>query len=83
MRCMVDGKPAEFTIHDLRPGFELSGTLPPREACGATLLSFICPATASPAQLGQSSDTRQLGLAFQKLSAISDATASKKSKKAE
>jgi len=72
MRCLLDGKPAEFAVHDLRNGYELSGVLPPRADPGATVLTFICPATASPAQLGQSTDTRQLGLCFQKLTARSN-----------
>jgi len=71
MRCLHDGKPAEFTVHDLRNGYELSGILPPRRDPGATLLTFVCPATASPAQLGQGTDTRQLGLCFQRLAAWS------------
>ena len=71
MRCMLDGKPTEFAVHDLRNGYEVSGVLPPRADHGASVLTFICPATASPAQLGQSADTRQLGLAFQKLTARS------------
>lgn len=67
MRCLLDGKPAEFTVHEQRGGYEISGVLPAREGGGASVLSFICPATASPAQLGVSADTRQLGLSFQKL----------------
>jgi hypothetical protein len=67
MRCLVDGKPADITVHKLATGFELSGDLLPRHDGGASVLSFTVPATASPAQLGQSNDTRQLGLCFQKL----------------
>ena len=67
MRCTVDGKPADFTVHALAGGFELNGNLPPRQDGGASVIGFIVPATASPAQLGQSNDTRQMGLCFQKL----------------
>ncbi len=69
MRCLVDGKPAEVTVHTLASGFELSGNLLPRLDSGASVISFTVPATASPAQLGQSNDTRQLGLCFLKLTA--------------
>jgi len=71
MRCLLDGKPADITVHDLRGSFELSGVLPPRADPGASVLTFICPATASQAQLGQGSDQRQMGLCFQKLTAQS------------
>jgi len=71
MRCLLDGKPADIAVHDQRGGFELSGVLPPRGDSGATVLSFIVPGTSSLAQLGQSTDQRQLGLCFQRLTAQS------------
>ncbi len=70
VRCLVDGVPV--TIHGVdlgTVGFEISGNLPVRLDTGPTLVTFVIPATASPRDLGLSSDERQLGLSFQSLTA--------------
>ena len=67
LRCLVDGRPAEITVHNVASGFEIGGVLPARAGGGATHLAFVVPAMASAAQLGQAGDNRPLGLCFQKL----------------
>jgi len=65
IRCMADGEEIKVTTTPVGKGFETTGELAARVDGGATVLSFICPATASPAQLELTDDHRQLGLAFQ------------------
>lgn len=70
VRCLVDGVPAGVEAVELGgASFEISGPLPVRLDAGPTLLTFVLPATASPRELGISSDERQLGLAFQSVTA--------------
>ncbi len=67
VRCYVDGAEIATTQIEVDGAFELHGVLPSRDLAGGTVISFTCPSVSSPAEDGQSPDTRLLGLIFRRL----------------
>ena len=64
IRCFVDGQEIRALTNTVDGEFEVAGILPARTAVGATVISFLCPAVVAPSMVGQSNDSRKLGLAF-------------------
>lgn len=64
VRCYVDGDEIETEHWAIDSECEVRGLIPPREGPGATVVMFVCPRVASPADLHVSEETRKLGLAF-------------------
>ncbi len=67
LRCFVDGTETPLTFTVTLKGVEAAGAIRPRTAAGATIVSFLCSAMSSPAELEATDDDRSLGLAFKSL----------------
>jgi hypothetical protein len=64
VKCYVDGVEIEAQTVAVGNEFEVLATLPAREGAGVTNLTWMCPRVRSPADLGESTDVRKLGLTF-------------------
>ncbi len=73
LACYVDGEPIACLTEQIDDEYEMRGLLPARKEAGGTLLMFVCPLMQSPADRGDSMDTRQLGIAFRWLKIGNDA----------
>ena len=67
MRCFGDGTEIAVKIRHTKDGYELDGCLPARIGRGGSVLTFVCPTIASPAEYDGSTDKRLLGVTFRSL----------------
>lgn len=69
LSIFADGMPLKFVAKDEEGVIKLVATLPAELGKKtATMLSVLLPDTASPAELGTSTDTRKMGIAIQSIS---------------
>ncbi|HLY55970.1 MAG TPA: hypothetical protein VKS60_10465 [Stellaceae bacterium] len=65
--CFVDGEEVAVETTEAGGNIIAQGTLRARREPGRSILTFLCPAVASPAATGRSQDRRSLGLSFRRL----------------
>lgn len=69
LSIFADGMPLKFVAKEDDGMIKLIASLPSQKnKLSATLLSILLPETVSPASLGQSNDTRKLGIAMHQIS---------------
>lgn len=71
IRAFLDGEPIQIQSDVSSHGQMITGKITKREVIGGTVLTFVCPATTSPATFESNDDHRLLGLSFYSLAITS------------